>query len=124
MAKDLIKHDMCSVLKIKLNMCMCVFLEILPTSTNPYELFHQCSSTCGEGVETRLWECQGGAGNEVTYDCGPRPHQVRVCTRPACPAPSCTQDTSPFCQLKVLHRYCQIPKYRELCCHTCANVVY
>lgn len=84
----------------------------------------ECSSSCGEGVETRLWECVGVGGNEVTYDCGPHPREVRVCTKPPCPQSPCLRDASAFCQLPVLHRYCQVPKYRELCCHTCTNVVY
>lgn len=84
----------------------------------------ECSSTCGEGVESRMWECVGGGGNEVTYECGPMPRQERVCFGPPCPAAPCLRDASSFCQLPVLHRYCQLPKYRDLCCHTCANVVY
>ncbi|XP_042238762.1 A disintegrin and metalloproteinase with thrombospondin motifs 3-like [Homarus americanus] len=84
----------------------------------------ECSSSCGEGVETRLWECVGGGGNEVTYNCGPQPRQVRVCIKAPCPPAPCLRDSSAFCQLPVLHRYCQVPKYRELCCHTCANIVY
>ncbi|KAG7159640.1 A disintegrin and metalloproteinase with thrombospondin motifs 14-like 2, partial [Homarus americanus] len=83
----------------------------------------ECSSSCGEGVETRLWECVGGGGNEVTYNCGPQPRQVRVCIKAPCPPAPCLRDSSAFCQLPVLHRYCQVPKYRELCCHTCANIM-
>lgn len=96
--------------------------QILPL---PFFFPRQCSSTCGEGVQMRVWECIGGGGNEVTYECGPQPRQERVCFRPPCPTSEhCLRDTSAFCQLPVLHRYCQLPKYRQLCCHTCANVVY
>ncbi|KAG0713876.1 A disintegrin and metalloproteinase with thrombospondin motifs 3 [Chionoecetes opilio] len=83
----------------------------------------ECSSSCGEGVQSMVWECVGGGGNEVTYECGVKPRQERVCFQPPCPAEPCHRDASPFCQLPVLHRYCQLPKYRDLCCHTCANVV-
>ena len=76
-------------------------------------------------MQSRVWECVGGGGNEVTYDCGPKPRQERVCSGPPCPgAAPCQRDASTFCQLPQLHRYCQLPKYRALCCHTCANVVY
>lgn len=84
----------------------------------------QCSTTCGAGTQALQWECVGGGGNEVTYDCGPRPRQTRACEdSPPCPPPPCQSDASEFCQLPVLHRYCKVPKYRELCCHTCANVL-
>ncbi|KAK3867438.1 hypothetical protein Pcinc_027105, partial [Petrolisthes cinctipes] len=97
----------------------------------------QCSRSCGEGMEEREWECVGGGGedNEVTsYTCSPhpKPHQARVCAGPPCQEEGgedgaggdCLRDVSTFCQLPVLHRYCRLPKYRDLCCHTCANVVY
>ncbi|KAK3852245.1 hypothetical protein Pcinc_041158, partial [Petrolisthes cinctipes] len=94
-----------------------------------------CSRSCGEGMEEREWECVGGGGdNEVTsYTCSPhpKPHQARVCAGPPCreeeglgAGGDCLRDASTFCQLPVLHRYCRLPKYRDLCCHTCANVVY
>ncbi|XP_068213215.1 A disintegrin and metalloproteinase with thrombospondin motifs 3-like [Palaemon carinicauda] len=84
----------------------------------------ECSVTCGVGEEEQLWECMGGEGNEVTYECGPRPKQLRACIKPACPPSPCLRDASEFCQLPVLYKYCKVPKYNMLCCHTCANVVH
>lgn len=81
----------------------------------------ECSVTCGVGQEEQLWECMGGGGNEVTYNCGPPPRQLRACIKPACP---CLRDASEFCQIPVLYKYCKLPKYNALCCHTCANVVH
>ena len=61
-------------------------------------------------------------------ECGRKPLEVRSCGDGSpCPGDGakeiCLRDSSQFCQLPVLHQYCHIPKYRILCCHTCANVL-
>ncbi|CAL4063966.1 unnamed protein product, partial [Meganyctiphanes norvegica] len=84
----------------------------------------ECSSSCGNGRQERLWDCQGsGQENEVVYDCGAKPRELRECKGTQCPEPPCQRDSSEFCQLPILHTYCHIPKYRLMCCHTCANVL-
>ena len=63
---------------------------------------------------------------ESNLDCGTKPVKIRTCNLDACPPKiieKCWRDSSEFCQLPVLHQYCHIPKYRILCCHTCANVL-
>lgn len=82
-----------------------------------------CSATCGHGVQVRNVTCIPPE-NEVLYDCGEKPEHIQECySTSMCPEMDCKEDASEFCTLQELHRYCQIPSYRTLCCRECSNVL-
>ena len=94
----------------------------------------QCSATCGTGHQEHVYICEGDGNfhnnNEVAYDCGSRPRELRVCFMPECKNEepirnnSICVDESNFCQLPYLSRYCEIPKYNRLCCQSCTKSKY
>ena len=67
--------------------------------------------------------------NWKTFICGPKPQLSRSCKSSACPAePTIVRtaadeclDDSIHCRYLVLHRYCILPQFRQLCCQTCSN---
>ena len=70
-----------------------------------------CSSTCGDGIERRIFECRPNDETEIFYDCGLEPVSERRCRTYDCPE-TCDGDESPICKEEVMKRYCVIPSYR------------
>uniref|UniRef100_T1IWV1 Peptidase M12B domain-containing protein n=1 Tax=Strigamia maritima TaxID=126957 RepID=T1IWV1_STRMM len=81
-----------------------------------------CSSTCGIGVQYRNVTCIAPK-DEILFECNDeKVETIRECTRSPCDNTNvCLEDASEFCQMQVLHRYCQIPSYFKLCCQSCNN---
>ncbi|KAJ9581389.1 hypothetical protein L9F63_023435, partial [Diploptera punctata] len=88
----------------------------------------QCSTSCGQGFETREFRCAAPRG-EPFFDCGPSPpDEQRSCRGkfrkhdPVCYKPRpCRKDVSTYCQLThLLGRYCVIPGFRKFCCKSCS----
>ena len=62
-----------------------------------------------------------------TFICGQKPHLSRSCTGTQCPMShpiaECSDDSA-HCSYPVLHRYCILPQFRQLCCHSCSSNNY
>eukprot|EP00095_Tigriopus_kingsejongensis_P002760 maker-scaffold1543_size36305-snap-gene-0.8 protein:Tk02760 transcript:maker-scaffold1543_size36305-snap-gene-0.8-mRNA-1 annotation:"hypothetical protein D910_03831" len=94
-----------------------------------------CSATCGQGIRKGIFECRSSVEDAIFFDCGPRPVAYRKCQSEVmseCPesAPRCQsppshellRDQSKVCADEVMHRYCVIPAYRQLCCRSCRQI--
>lgn len=108
-----------------------------------YSPWSQCSTSCGFGEQIRVAQCTQPkshftASNQndtnIKIECDsilqpPQMKQIQSCEnvekvdyarQPTEPCAKCTEDTSPFCEIQSLKRYCQIDSFRELCCHSCS----
>ncbi|CAI9731402.1 type-1 domain-containing 4-like [Octopus vulgaris] len=87
----------------------------------------ECSSTCGEGQQTRQVKCFNKEFKPST-NCTEMPPKTKKCNLHSCRVPSTKIDHSCIdkyghknCQLVMRARLCNNPVYKQKCCVTCSQ---